>query len=163
MPRPVKDDPAQVKTSIRLTTEEKRLLEKLATLSTPTLGMTPNSVLRSLIRAEALRRGLVVSSAKPSTSEPLDTSVDALHHRLRRVERLYKKTVQPQILKRFFLPLPSCSKVLVELLEERGVTTNADAWLSQLRRGQGAPKPIREKVAQVLTDVEPIWMGFKKS
>ena len=54
MARPRKHNPTKITTSVRLTEDEEAQLQQLATLSDPSLGSTPNAVLRSLIRREAI-------------------------------------------------------------------------------------------------------------
>lgn len=158
MARPKKDNPTKVTASVRLTEDEATQLQQLATLSDPSLGSTPNAVLRSLIRREATLRHLV--DLQPALVA--DTSLDQrrLYVRLRLAERRYERVVAPYLLR--VLKVPPTDKLFWRLLGHDGQAWALGPFMSAPKSGS-APTRFLVRLNEILNETERVWAVFKKS
>lgn len=157
MARPKKDNPTKVTASVRLTEHEAGQLQQLAALCDPSLGATPNAVVRSLIRREATQRHLVAAQPEPVVDSNLDQR--RLHVRLRLAERHYERVVAPYLLR--VLKVSPTDKPIWRLLADHPM-----AWAFGPFRGspkEPMPTSFLVRLNEILTDVEKAWSVFKKS
>ena len=157
MARPKKNNPTKVTASVRLTEDEATQLQQLATLCEPSLGTTPNAVIRSLIRREAIERHLTDPHPAPTVDNSLDQR--RLYVRLRLAERHYERVVAPHLLR--VLKVPPTDKLIWKLLADHPM-----AWALGPFRGSPkvrTPTSLLVRLNEILTDVEKAWGVFKRS
>lgn len=170
MARPRKLDPTQVKTSVRLNAAEDFQLDQLCALYDPALGQKPNTVLRSLIRKEALSRGL--ASESPALTNPPEDLADEridrlkLSARLLRLENYYTTTVAPHLHRT--LLVPPTTDIVRRLLEASPTTRPFSPDVETLRGGQdGMYQEIGQRslkcILEAVKQLENAWAIFKRS
>ena len=165
MARPPKADPAKHKSSVRFNLLEQELLRQLCSLCDPELGVKPNAVLRALVRKEATSRRLVPEPASPPPAvDALENVPDrrSLGARVRHLEDVYKTTVAPHLQQT--LLVPPTENVLARIVSQSG---SHDSPVVEVLRNDRYYQEVRPQALQdidkVLTNVEKVWVGFKKS